>query len=362
MGEINTGLVKNAKNNTVSEYIELLESKCNKLLTMIKSTRKKKKIKREDNFIPSFTNYILLFEYDYKVPQLKLMANKYKLKTSGNKDQLFFRLFTFLYLSYNIVKLQSFIRGRFVRKYYKLHGPAAKKRELCINETDFITMEPIQEIAFHQFFSYTDASDNKIYGFDLVSLYNMLKKNESSLYYENPYNRKHFPLSIIKQMKTMIKLSKIIHIPIDFTFENDIVISNEKLLELRILEVFQKINSCGNYTEPKWFYDLTIHKLNKFINELIEIWNFRANLPLSEKLLIAPNGNPFRSLNNNILHNHRTNIHIIRKIIIEVMDDFLNGIHLGTRQLGANLLLCALTLVSADAANAMPWFYESVIY
>lgn len=358
MGEIKT-LVKNTTPNNISEFIESIENKCHKIITSTKNIKKKKKIKREDNFIPGFSNYMLLFEYDYKVQQLKLFANKYKLKTTGNKDQLFFRLFTFLYLSYNIVKLQSFVRRWFVLKYYKLHGPAVKKRELCINDSDFITMESIKEIHFHQFFSYIDDVDNKIYGFDLVSLYNMFKKNEHSVYYKNPYNRTPFPLTIIKQIKSMIKLSKIIHIPIDFKFENDISISNEKLLELRILEVFQKINSYGNYTEQKWFYDLTIYKLNKFIHELIEIWNFRANLPNSEKILISPNGNPFRNLNN--IHTHG-NIYIVRKTVIDIMDNFLNGTNLGSRQLGANLLLCALTLVSADAANAMPWFYQSVVY
>lgn len=358
MGEIKS-LVNTRPKNNLSQYIESLESKAHNIIAMMKNI-KKKKIKREDNFIPDFSNYTLLFEYNYKVPQLKLIAYKYKLKTSGNKEQLFFRIFTFLYLSHNIVKFQSFVRKWFVQKYYKLHGPAAKKRELCINDSDFITMEPIQEIHFHQFFSYIDDIDNKIYGFDLVSLYNMLKKNEFSIRYKNPYNRRPFPLEIIKQMKSMIKLSKIIHITIEFAFENDTPLSNEKLLELKILEVFQKINSCGHYTEPKWFYDLTINKLNKFINELIEIWNFRANLPNSEKILISPNGNPFRNLNN-IIHIHG-NIHIIRKIVIDIMDNFLNGTNLGVRQLGANLLLCALTLVSTDAANAMPWFYDSVVY
>ena len=38
-----------------------------------------------------------------------------------------------------------------------------------------------------------------------------------------------------------------------------------------------------------------------------------------------------------------------------------NGVNRPSRCLGANYVLCALTLVSPDAAEALPWLYQSVI-
>ena len=52
----------------------------------------------------------------------------------------------------------------------------------------------------------------------------------------------------------------------------------------------------------------------------------------------------------------------LREVAIEIMSKLVrSGINEGSRSLGANLVLCALTLVSTDAAEAMPWFYHSVM-
>ena len=36
------------------------------------------------------------------------------------------------------------------------------------------------------------------------------------------------------------------------------------------------------------------------------------------------------------------------------------GVNENSRALGANYVLCALTLVSSGAANSLPWLYQSV--
>ena len=73
----------------------------------------------------------------------------------------------------------------------------AKNRELCTNNTDFITMEPLKEIKINRFISYKD-TDDFIYGFDIVSLYNLIFKNNQDI--KNPYNRKNIPDFVLKNM------------------------------------------------------------------------------------------------------------------------------------------------------------------
>ncbi|NBO17593.1 MAG: hypothetical protein EBV07_01760, partial [Proteobacteria bacterium] len=175
------------------------------------------------------------------------------------------------------------------------------------------------------------------------------------------YNRQVFPKSVLVNMQTIIKLCKILSIPINLTFEDEKV-SIEKELELRILSLFQKIDALGNYTDPKWFHNLNEIQLKKFIKELSDIWRFRANLTTEVKRKICPpSGEPFSRLNYSIL-NMETSIIILKKSTLDVLERFICGLDLGSQQLGANLVLCALTLVSNDAANALPWFYESVYY
>lgn len=64
------------------------------------------------------------------------------------------------------------------------------KRSLCVNDTDFFTLEPLTEIDKHQFISFKD-KDNFIYGFDICSLYKLLTDSNGPV--TNPYNRNKIP-------------------------------------------------------------------------------------------------------------------------------------------------------------------------
>jgi hypothetical protein len=357
--------IKNVKSSeylrspdNLHEYINGINLKCQKIMQNLKPSKKLKKVNDDEISIPTYSNYATLLEYDYNVKQLKQFAKHYKLKIGGNKDELILRVFSYLYLSNSIIKIQKITRGMFVKKYNALHGVALLKRNICVNECDFVTMDPVNEIKYHQFISYTD-EENKVYGFDIVSLHNMLKKTDKGM--KNPYNRKCFPLTLINNMQSIIRLGKVLKISINLALEDD-KLSIEKALELRILSFFQKVDALGNYSDPKWFNDLNEIQIKKLIKELSDIWKYRAGIqPDIKRKICPPSGDPFSKLNYGIL-NIETNIHFLRKSAIEVFEGFINGLDLGNKQLGANLVLCALTLVSSDAAIALPWLYESVYY
>ena len=100
------------------------------------------------------------------------------------------------------------------------------------------------------------------------------------------------PLDILAQIKQIINLSKInkYEIIIEDTSHVDII----KEFKLRILSLFQNINSLGNYSKSEWFTDLSKDKLVIFIRELYDIWNYRAQLlPDTKRLIVPPHGNPF---------------------------------------------------------------------
>ena len=84
-------------------------------------------------------------------------------------------------------------------------------------------------------------------------------------------------------MLYFIKISKILKIPINIDYDSINNLTEIKQIEMDILSLFQKIDSLGHYTNTKWFNDLNKKSLLKFISELYDIWNYRANLSRETK-------------------------------------------------------------------------------
>jgi hypothetical protein len=343
---------------SVDEYMNSISIKSEKMLPVVKKTMK---ISNDNIIIPTINNYNDITNYNYNVSQLKSIAKIYKLKISGNKNELVSRIFTFLYLSSYIIKIQKVFRGRIVKKYIDLHGPAATKRNLCTNSTDFVTMDNLEEIDFNQFISYKD-EDGFIYGFDITSLFNLFSKNGSNN--KNPYNRNKIPDIILKNIKTLLRLSKILKIKIVLDLEDETPsISEEKVVELRALSLFQNIDSLGNYSNCNWFLSLNRNQIIRFVRELADIWSYRAQLSVETKRAICPpNGDPFRNLNMSLIHISQ-NFNIVRRIVLEVLEKLVNsGVDKDSKSLGAYYVLGALTLVNQDAATSLPWLFQSLNY
>ena len=348
---------KKTNKELIDEYMNDITKKSEKKIQLIKNPIK---ITDECIIIPTIKNYNEITRYNYSLPQLKIIAKEYKLKISGNKPQLILRIFAYLYFSSQIIKIQKIFRGLLVKKYKFLHGPASMNRKICTNTDDFITMEPVEEINFHQFLSYKDA-DGFIYGFDIISLHNLFLKSKDIESVKNPYNRNLIPEAVIKTIKSIIRLSKILKIKINLHYDDDTVnISMEKALELRALQLFQNIDSLGNYSNYQWFLSLNRNQIIKFVKELIDIWSYRAQLNNEIKRNICPpNGDPFRNLHIQYLHTENE-LFNVKKKVLEIMEKFVNsGINNEFKSLGAYYTLGALTLVNTEAAISLPWLFES---
>ena len=267
----------------------------------------------------------------------------------------------FLKLSSNIVRIQKIFRGKLQRNYNKCHGPAFINRSLCTNTTDFLSIEDMASLPFSQFFSYKDV-DGFVYGFDIISLYNLIIKSGKRV--QNPYNRNEMPKEVMQNIRHLIRLSKILKIQIDIEIKdvND-DISNQKGRELKILDIFQNIDSLGNYSDPSWFLSLNRQQMLKFVRELHDIWDYRAQLsPETKRNICPPSGDPFRNITANHILNE-TNIDNIRKIVYPLLEKFVNsGVDKDSKSLGAYYVLAALTLVNENAATSLPWLFQSVSY
>jgi hypothetical protein len=351
----------------MESYTTFLNEKCKSWIptkdkaNSMKRIREKKSEKETTHI--AFNDHDSLFHNGFQIKDLKAAAKHYKLKVSGNKDELTFRLFRFLKLSVFSVRIQRVFRGNMVRRCLKLQGPGLTKRALCTNPTDFLSMEPVEEIPVEQFFSFRD-EDGFIYGYNLTSLYNLCLKSPRDQPLKNPYNRNTIPARVIMDMKHYIRLCRVLGQKLEVVWDNPMTeISPEKSIELRVLELFQTIDSLGNYSNPMWFHSLNRGQLVRMMVELKDIWFYRAQLsPQVKREICPPYGDLFHAITIQTFVNEQ-NMDVIKRAILPVLERLVNtGVDTDSRTLGAYYVLGALTLVSAAAAEALPWLYQSLFH
>lgn len=313
-------------------------------------------------YITHHKDYEYIVRYKYTIKDLQAILKRFELPRckSTKKDDIKHFTTNMLYLSSIVCKIQKQWRNHFIRKFNETLGPSFRNSKQSNNIDDFLTTENIEDINYYYYFSFKD-DDGFIYTFHLVSIVSLLDKNIR----KNPYNRNSFDESIIQLVRKRIKYNKILNQTKEF---QDYEVKPTTIHD-RILQLFHKMDQLGNYTNSLWFSQLSPRNIRIFIYELYEIWNYRAQLTTEIKETICPpNGNPFRILPRNFIANmndsrqHYSN-HFLRSSAVNIMEKFIYSAHDDTnKNLGALYVLSALTLVSEDARDTMPWLYASVFH
>ena len=137
---INKVWSKNSKNKykknskSPSQYYRLLLSK-----NIVEEKRKKKKVSADDFFILNYKDYNNLLIFNYNVKQLKSILKHYNQKISGNKKELYTRVYNYLKLSYSATIIQSLFRG-YIRRFWMKIKLNKHKIKDAVNDTDFFSL------------------------------------------------------------------------------------------------------------------------------------------------------------------------------------------------------------------------------
>jgi len=403
--------------------------KIEKLENTIKPTKPKTlRTQKQANLINveiTYDNYIknLIDFKKCKLTELKDSLKKYNskisgkkeflldLKVSGKKEVLIERLEIYFKQTKNSIAIQRLFRGWIVRHLLRLKGPGLKNTSLCVNDSDFVTMEPLNEISKDVFYSYKD-SKGFVYGFDITSLVQMLQKKNK---FENPYNREKIGPVTTREIKTLYNLSFLVYphfkdnnerIPHNNNYVNnnrnnsrtfsqnnpmnnvqntmsnnrttnntipmtpEMLIRHNRLLEIRekpvnerINHLFTEIDSLGNYTSSTWFSELDFRNYVRLYRILYDIWFFRSNMSREVRNLICPNTSPFDEILPRILNSNNFTFLQIQNACLTAFENMVyRGTDDSNRILGAYHALTALTIVSTDARIAMPWLFQSVAF
>ena len=307
-------------------------------------------IKTDHNIIAmsviQYSHYELI---QMKMKKLKQICKERNLKLSGKKKLLVERIMQDQYDIKSILKIQKVGRGYLVRKYMKYKGTLST----FTNDEDFLTLDSFKDdICFHDRFAYTDDC-GFTYGFHICSIMQLIERND----YSNPYTRKPFSNDIKKHVRSMIRLGKLLSIPIHYKYK----IEKAKTVEKRLERVFMEIERLGFIVHSSDFLQLRKDELIVFFKELYDIWNYRVDLTNEIKRhIVHPDGNLFRNIPRNITFH---NIKDIQQYCVIILERLVIYVHDNSfKQTSIIYALGALTLASRTFAESLPWLFESFRY
>lgn len=338
----------------------------------------------------------------------------------GTRQKLADRVIHFFNQNKAVIHIQKRARGIFVRTTYRLRGPAVKfaDRKKCVNDTDFYSLEPLENIPVNKFYSFIGAH-GFIYGCELESMIKYI--NNRCRRVNNPYTRESIDV-LLPEINQLHKLAKIIQKPAAKEFvqcyekkcpkptnystnvrpqtppvfveinrhnlinqdqnymqatqisylapDYNIPQMIDKMRELRakpfadrVQGLFMEVDQLGHYTQAQWFMQLERRDYVRYFRTLQDIWRYRAQLSFSVKQKICPLWDPFIAQSTEHANYITMPETQLQNLCITVMEDMVcTGIDNDSRMLGAFHVLSALTIVSPAARASMMWLYESLVY
>jgi hypothetical protein len=298
-----------------------------------------------------------------KLSELKKYAKDLNIKISGNKFEIKTRIENQINLITSAIKIQKIFRRHLVLEWMKLKGT----RKNCVNDTDFYTLEPLNEIPYLYFIKYVDVSHNVNYGFDIKSLCTLATKNKK---FENPYNRENLKTTFGTKMVKVVKITNILfpgndlmmdianvyesstHTVPTESFSTFFQNLDQLTLDQRITNLFIHIDSLGNYTNKEWLTQLNEERRYYLVVKINQLWN-KISSALRQQICphISPFSTGFFGISPAIINT---------EMVVKMAEILVySGIDNEHKQLGAMYFLSGLTIVSVNARNQMPWLYEN---
>ena len=300
--------------------------------------------------ILDYKSYEELQKWNYTIPQLKQMLKVNKQKVGGRKKDLYDRLYIYFKRNASANKIQ-YCWLQYILKKYRFNQNRHLDKTVN-NHEDFYTLDNINNISKHVL--YYLKQENHIYAFHLESIEKLIASTGV-----NPYNRKKIDINDIASINICLKLATILKLPYK-TIEQE-VLTEAQIIDFKITDICQTLESHGFMVDPNWFRILTKIQIINYIKELYDIWNWRASLTSQAKSQICPPyGDPFRMIIFNQIH--ILSMTALKNNLIQILNNFLSAQNdLPNQYLGSCYILQALTLVSYNAAAALPWLYQTML-
>jgi len=220
------------------------------------------------------------------------------------------------------------------------------RRKKCYNDTDILTFTSKYDIESKYFYVFSDTITNKQFAYDIRTLFEIINSNYSSC----PYTMRKFTddeknkiteyCTLLTEKNIIVKIEK----P---------VLSEKEEIEMKMKDLFHKINMLDNYTDYTWFKNLGLSQLINLYIYSEDIWNYRSNMTADAKKRIVHGGVVF-NIPLQIIKNQKSVTKMRTILLTDFMKCITEGVDINEKKLGAILILTALVEVSMPAAVAMP--------
>ena len=284
-----------------------------------------------------------------------------------------------------IIKLQRWIKKSLSKFNSRIQGPALHNRTLCVNDSDFVSLDEIKDIPECNFFSFKDDT-GFIYGFHIDSAIELVFKSDEN-YYEN--FKKHSSNLCYRQfIKTLFNHYNKIKIfnpytrfIIDGTTKLNIIrlytkhkfslaTTNNNLsqnthastpttdakttIRNKCFSIFQKIDFQGYFTDTAWLLDEHPKNIKIFYKKLASLWNFEFGLNNTAKYRISRTHNLFQNLPEILVS--RSDKYVLLDKVLDIVNILVsNGETEGDRNTGCILVLYGLSFINQRCILANPW-------
>ena len=362
-------------------------------------------------YIKENTRHIELIDYienskldTYPLPRINASLEYYKiiktnthsqfLQAINNIDKLESFFIILIKASQNmnkIIILQRFIKKSLINYKLKLYGPAINDRNVCVNDSDFFTLDEIKDIPNDEFFSFEDEK-KFIYGFHIDSITQLVFKSDEHYFEQfkkkiknkqiiinnnsinlcyhqfikllcnhynkikvlNPYTR--FLIDNNTKLKIITLYAKKEYDDNKITNTSDVILPMDikLLVKNKCLEIFQKMDLYGYQTDINWLYNQNTTILKIFYKKLALLWNFEFGLNHEGRYKIAQTTHIFNNFHD-IMTSRNDKYNLLDKILEPVNIMVSNGESEPDRQNGCIIILYALAFINNRCVLANPW-------
>jgi hypothetical protein len=335
-----------------------------------KTGRIDQKIKMDVSDINEITidNYINYNIHKMRMSDLKLLAKKFKLdfKKIKRKILLYELLMIFLLSTNNIskseenlkklTKFQTIIKSKYIRNIF---GIPNINRNICSNKIDINgdlfwnnnnNKKTINtNLKVYDVFGFYE---NKIgYCFTVQAFIDNLKH-----YGKNPYTCQLFSKKTLQNFKHRNKYIEKSEYNF-FSKSSKLVIPSDKINKFQAIRVFQIIDSLGNYTDYKWFTNLSVNRLKLMYFYGKDVWNYTFSNINQKKKILPPHGTAFIENYHRINGFRASQKKELQKIILDQIEKLVTkGETREDSKIGAWIVITILVKASREAQRALPYY------
>ena len=249
-------------------------------------------------------------------------------------------------------KIQSWWRLRYGLYICKSKSPVFFSRNLCHNDTELASFEPLLEVKRDYFFVIKE--NNKYWGFDIRSL---LINYKLTGHLENPYTKNVCDSETINKFR--LQVDNLRRWKKTIQFEEDACLTVNQSWNLRVLDICLRLDMLGYRIATQWFTELDIICQRNLYTCLFDLWNEHLHLTVDQKERIVPGNStgetklfkwtPLKIIMKSDLDSvRRTNINIMERLISSAESQ-------SDRTLGAMYTVIGLCEVSGRCRTAYPW-------